>query len=544
MLISKFNKLIHNKVIWAAFAILVSLSMVGFFAPSMRGGGGSRQANAIGTLFGKPVTRDELARARLYVQAFQPAQGGEAEQKMIQDEAWRRMANRRFAESLGISVSDQEIADAISRDPSFAVNGVFNPQRYQQLVESQIGVTRELFEDYLRDELLMQKVQAMIGTSLWIAPYELEQSVSRFTDQFTLDYITLSQSNLVSEITPANEEIRQFYDDHPSLFNAPELRSVFYVEWPVAEIAKTVNVSEEQIEAEYDRNIEAYSVTDTNTMAVTYTPLEEVSDELREQIATREGLGIAGEYAMQFIDALSMMDYGDPVSIHSVAKEQGMNVYTSELFNATEAIPGIDAGSEFNRAAFELDPADPATSYSRTVIGNNAVYVMAWHTNRPSFLQPFEDVKELATELTTRELEQEAFETRLNEIHEKLAEAIKQGDEFKSTATEMGFPVTNVGPFSVYSADPEDIPFFSDIAPAVLPMHTGELTAPIALADESLIVYVATREPGDPAEAEAIKPDISQMLQSSRMRMHIASWSRALLAAARGNEESDSDTDE
>lgn len=537
MLISKFNKLIHNKIIWAAFAILVSLSMVGLFAPTM--GGGGEPDNAVGTLFGKPVSRDELMRARLYVQAFQPTRGGEEQQAMIQEEAWRRLASRRYAEMIGIRVSNQEIAEAIARDPSFAVNGVFSRQYYQQLVENQIGVPLGVFEDYLRDELLLQKLQAVIGTSLWIAPQELEQNVARFTDRFTLDVIELSVSNLVGEVTASATQIREFYDENPALFNAPELRSVYYVEWPVQEFVESVNVSELQIQDAYDRDSESYSVIDTNTMAVSYTPLEDVADELREKIAAREAIGIAGEYAMQFRDALSMLDYGDPVSIHSVAKARKMTVHTSELFSAVSPVEGIHAGTDFNRAAFNLDPAEPARSYSRAVIGDGAVYVLAWNTNRPAFLQTFEEVTESAAALATEQVRQTAFATRVDAIRRQLVDATVEGLDFSTAAAGQELPVRTVGPFSVYSADPGEIPFFSDIAPAVLPLQTGEIAEPVLAAESTLIVHLAAREPGDPAEAEALKPDITRMLQSGRMRMHVAAWSEALLAKARDNQQTE-----
>ncbi len=533
MLISKFNKLIHNKIIWAVFAILVSLAMVGAFAPTS---GDTREPdNSVGTLFGEPVSRTELMRARLYVQAFQPSRGGEDEQKMILEEAWRRLVTRRYAERIGIRVSNQEIVETISRDTSFAVNGSFNHQRYRQLLDNMIGgpQAREYFEDYLRDELLLQKMQALVGTSLWIAPYELEQSVARFTDLFTLDVVELSVSNVVGDVTVSETQIRDFYDQNPELFKTPEQRSVYYVEWPVAEIARTVNVSETQIQDAYDRDIESYSVTDTNTMTVSYTPLDEVSDELRDKVATREALGIAGEYAMQFLDALSMIDYGDPVSIHSVAREQGLNVHTSAFFSAVSTVAGISAGDSFNRAAFNLDPADPAKSYSRTVIGDDAVYVLAWNTNRPALLQPFEDVTADATALATEQARQSAFIQRVTGIRQQLITASTDGTGFNAAAAALELPVKAVGPFSVYSADPAEIPLFLDIAPAVLPLYTGEIAEPIQTsAQDTLIVHVALRVPGDPAEAEALKPDITRMLQSGRMRMHVATWSAAMLANA------------
>jgi hypothetical protein len=170
------------------------------------------------------------------------------------------------------------------------------------------------------------------------------------------------------------------------------------------------------------------------------------------------------------------------------------------------------------------------------VISDDAVYVLAWNTNRPAEKQPFEDVVATATDLATEQAQRTAFAARVDEIRRQLLDAKAAGTDFSAAAKAQALTVKTVGPFSVNSADPEDIPFFSDIAPAVLPLHTGEITEPVHTANNTLIVHLAARTPGNPAETEAIKPDITRMMQSGRMRLHVAAWSEALLASARSKD--------
>jgi hypothetical protein len=533
MLISKFNKLIHNKIVWAAFAVLVSLSMVGLFAPSV-GSSGPESTGSAGTLFDKPVSREDLMKARLFVQAFQPSRSSEQEQQMVTERAWSRLAIRRYADALGLGVSIEELSDVIARDPSFAVNGTFSRQRYQQLVESQMRVPVRLFEEYLHEEILIRKVQDLLAGSLWIPPYELEQSVSRFTDLFTIDVVELVPSNLVKDVSVSDEDIRNVYDRDPVPFEVPEQRSVYYVEWSADELGKTVSISDAQVQDAYDRDIEKYSITDTNTMTVSYTPLAEVSDQIRSGIAKKEGITIAGESAMQFLDDLGMLGYGDDVSIHSVAKKSGLTVVTSDFFTATAPVPGVRAGLSFNKAAFLLDPQVPEKSYSGSVIGEDAVYVLAWNTNRPSFLPPFEEVAGKAKSIAIEKAREKEFDKKLADIREKLKLSIAAKEPFKAASEALNLTAATYGPFSVYNAGTNDFPHFSDLAPSVLALSSGDLSDPIQLEDRVLIAHVAERVPGDKAEAVALKPDINRMLQSGRMRMHFAAWSEYLLSKARG----------
>jgi len=390
----------------------------------------------------------------------------------------------------------------------------------------------KVFEDYLREELLLNKMQMLVGSSLWIAPYELSQSVTRLTDRFTVDVVELTVSNLASNVPASDAEVRAFYDENPSLFNAPELRSVVYVEWPLAELAKTVNVSEQQVQALYDRNIENYRNPETNALSP-FKALSEVEDELREEVATTEARSIAGDYAMQFINALRMADYGDSISIHTVAAELKMNVYTTTLFSAVEPPAQISDGDRFSQAAFQLDAKDPSKSYSRAVVTDDAVYIMAWQTNQPAYLLTYDEVAERARKLADQDAQTRAFETRLTELQKQLTTLTSTGTPFKVAGESLQLGVKTIGPFSIYGSSAEEVDYFADIIPAVITLSAGQMSEPVRTDEATLLIHLVSREAGDQAEATALKPDVNRMLQSTRMRTHFAAWSKALLASAK-----------
>ncbi len=532
MLISKFNKLIHNKIVWAVFAVLVSLSMVGLFAPSV-GEEGVRTQNEVGTLFGNPVSREDLMKARLFVQAFQPDVGGSGrERAAMQQEAWQRLAILRYAQQLGLSIPNEELSETIRRDQSFAINGVFSRQRYHQLIRDQLRIPVNLFEEYLREELLLGKIRNLLQDSLWISPYELDVGVSRFTDRFTLKIIELSKKDIVAGVQASDEAMTELYQRNPSAFEIPEQRSVFYVMWPFSDYVERINVPETRIQDAYDRDPQRYSVTDSNTMAVSYIPLEEVADEIRAEIAGREAVSVVSEYAMQFLDDLSMLEYGDDVSIHTVAAKFGLTVHTSAYFRVSSPVPGLNVGVNFNQAAFRLSAGTPEMSYSQSVFSDDAVYVLAWNGSRPSFLPPFEDVVEEVRELADAFSRDEAFVSEVTSIRDFMINALAEGKPFEEIAGERDLTVIAVAPFSVYDATLEDVPHFSEIAPVVLSLSADEMTDPIAYDEGALLVYVEERTPGDRGEAVALKPEINRMLLTSRMRLHFAVWSEFLLAEA------------
>ena len=66
MMISKFHKLIQSKVVWTAFAILISVAFVTVYTGSKSSASKARSENAgqiAGRLFGEDVSRLEYGQA-------------------------------------------------------------------------------------------------------------------------------------------------------------------------------------------------------------------------------------------------------------------------------------------------------------------------------------------------------------------------------------------------------------------------------------------------------------------------------------------------
>ncbi len=534
MMITKFNKLIRNKVLWGIFAILMSLALVGLFSPSSNSKENDN-SNEAGTLFGEPVSRTEFNRARLFAQAFRTERNTDPiMQERINEDTWRRLAILKLADKMGISVTDQELSSTIQQDPTFAVNGAFNPMRYKQLIEQQMRIRVSTFEAYLREELLLQKMGMQAGQSLWISPYELNRSVSRLTDLFTIQIARIGYSNAVSNVEASEEEIQSFYNDHKDIFEIPERRSVKYAAWPITNYLASVSIPEEDISDYYDIHMEDYAVSDTNEV-VSYTPLEEVADEIRHELANHQAIILATEDAMQFTDALLDVGYEDDVSFMSVASKQSINVYTSALFQANGSVPDLNVGANFLEAAFRLNPEIPEDSFSHTIVGDDAIYVIAIHSIEPPFTPPLENVKEKAAEFANDMAKSTAFHEKSKAVREDLLAAVKSGEAFDKAAKGIDLTLSSPDPFSVYEATEETLPDYSSIAPAVLELSKNELSEPIQTPDGAALVYVIDRQPGDIALAESLKPEIARTIQSTRMRVHFNEWADQVLADARGN---------
>ncbi len=533
MLISKFNKLIRNKIVWAAFAVIVSLSMVGFFAPQPRETR-ERRRDAMGVLFGEDISRDEFSRARLFAQSFQPLRGGEEVQRIVDDEAWRRLAALRYAEKLGIRVSSAELIQSIQNDPSFSENGTFSMQRYQFLIEQQLGIPVSWFEEYIRQEILLERMRDMLQSSLWIPVSELEENAARFTDTYEVLYVKVP---LHMELTPAevtDEDARRVYEDSPERFLVPEKRRVVYAVFPHARYLNADEISMRQIEMRYEADPDRFAYTDPETELEDIRPLDEVADEIRQELAVQEAEAMAAEAAMQLVDELSLLGAEAEDQLSVLAEQMGIGASTSKWLQAEGEIPeDISAGPAFVQAAFRLSPIDPEQSFSFSVAGTNAVYVMQLQELEEEYVPAFEDIRDDALAVARSDAEEAAYVAYVEGLHERLSRKLQEGNTFTAAAEATDLLVTEMKPFTLYDADPREIPFFGDLAPELLPLQTGEMTPPVRTVEGSVIAYVRNREAGSVQERLALKPDIARMMLGSLEQVHYHAWTDAILEEAR-----------
>ena len=551
MMISKFNKLIHNKIIWAAFAVIISLAMVGLFAPSSGGGRrSSQEAQSAGTLFGEPVSRSAFNKARLFHQAFQPQRGAdEATRERIREETWQRLAILGVARQRGIHVTNRELSETIQKDPSFAIEGVFNRQRYKQLIETQMRIRVSTFEEYLRQELLLRKLTGQVAQSLWVSPYELQRSVARLTDLFAIQLVDIPYSNLVSEVVATEEDVKSFYDTYPNAFEVPETRSVKYAEWAISNFVVKADVTEESIQDYYDAHLGDYAIEDTNTTTTAYTPLDEVSDDVRNTLAWKTAIGVASEAAMQFTDDLSLMEDDEEISIESAAAKHKVTVQTSAFFAKAGEVPGLNVGETFTAAAFRLKETPVDESYSHAIVADDAIYVLAANMTKPAYVPEFDAVKEQAKEHADELAKAEAFSEKSEALRNQLADAFSETGSVDDAAKTLELAVRTPAPFSIYEASYAGAPEgmeddFSALAPALLSLDVGLVSDPISTASGCIIIAVADRKAGDITIAESLKPDIARRIQSTRMQAHFETWAAGVLTEARGADEAKITSDE
>ncbi len=193
----------------------------------------------VGRQIGRPLTMDQ---ARAFGFDRQVLQQTIAEAAL--DEEARR---------LGLGQSIEETMRMIFNDPNFkGVNGAFDPARFQTVIR-QLGFSEQRFIAEQRRVSLRRQIAGTIAAGLE-PPKLLVDALARFqNEQRTIEYVKLDAAQAGTIDPPSPETLAAYFDDHKTLFRAPEYRKISFVAITPEEIGKWSEVTDEDAKKAFEQ---------------------------------------------------------------------------------------------------------------------------------------------------------------------------------------------------------------------------------------------------------------------------------------------------
>lgn len=532
MLITKFNRMIRSRVLWGAFAVLISISFVGFLGPRSGCGADQQNRGIEGRLNGDEIPKGEFFAARFFEMGMgQRPPADEQGARRLRERTWQRLAMLNLAEDLGIKATDAEVAAVLQKEPSFAVNGAFNQERYRAIVRSELGVDIPTFENYMRQDLTIRKLMSMLEAICWTTPSEIDERLANLTDLLQVEQVTLPREQYSGDVDVTSADARAYFTNNLARFEIPEQVSVRYVEFPLTNYLAAANLSDEEALDYYNDHIDDFTTIDTNGTSVPL-PFDDVRSNILEKIEFEQTLFAARDHATEFVMELAPDRYGNARSFEEAADAYGLTISTTAYFSAYGDVPGLQVGPDFNDAAFALDASDPERYFSDAVAGETAAYVLASHDRRESRIPEFEEVAEQAMELAEQAAAREQFVESARKIRDKVQTVMGSGASFTQAAREFALSVTTTEVFSVYNGLTNEVAYADLLMRSVAALRENELTPVLPVEEGALIACVTSREPGDPLTKQYLKADVLQMLNRYRAGILFEEWREHLLAEA------------
>ena len=558
MVITKFNKLIANKFIWIGFVFLIVVSFAFMGATGSGRAADAADRAAAGTLFGERISGEQFHRAYVHSYMALVLAVGQAVpintelRAELEEQAWRRLAALKAGHRLGLRTSDREVIEAIRSYPVFQESGAFSPDYYRGFVQkylASMGFSAGQFEEYVAEELVLEKVRRMVAESVLITPEEVDRVLSQYTDEWTVQYVVLDEETVPTVPAVEEDEVAAFFEAQAERFTIPAQVQVQFVRFPVDDFLDRVEVTDEQAQAHYGRNLNRYTVVETihpepregdeeederdedDVFEITRTlDFEEARDRIVAELQRTAAARMAADEAMDFVMLLMPGREGVAPGFGEAAAALGRPVETVEPFTRDQAPPEIDAGERFVEASFRLQPGADYY-FSDPVAGDDYLYVIALEKQIPARIPELDEVRDQVRAAAQERAEREALYELAQSFQAAALEDLQAGRTFAETAGAFVVGLEEPEPFSAFTGSAAG-PYGAALIQAVDGYQPGDVTEPLSVRDAYLVAYVVDRTATDAQDFAMFRPQILQSLRQQQRGVLYAEWQEQLLREA------------
>lgn len=441
--------------------------------------------------------REQYAQQRSLIRV-----GRQAMNTMVDEELLYQAA---LAQGLG--VSPEEVAQAITRDPSFQENGRFvGVERYRSMfAAARVNVAE--YEGRLERRLLVDKYRNLIGSGASVSDAEVEREFARRNQKTNLDWVVIDPARLAGS-APDAAALRAWYDAHHDRYMRGEGRTGLYVLINARELAAGIQVSDADVRAAYDRDLASrYTTRDQRRASHILFKVDAGKSDAEAKKIEAKAQGIlkrarAGEdfaaLAKQYSEDSSAAAGGD-----------------LNFFGRGQMV------KEFDDASFSL-PVGSVSDLVKTVFGYHIIKVT---DSRAASVQPFESVRDRIRQ----EIALDRAGAQAGDRAAALAKAAA-GGKLEEAARAAGLKATETGPVRAGDGLPGQ-PASQGAVTRLLALAPGETSDPVPIPGGQAIVQATGVVPDEPRPFDDARARVEHDLLDDRHAQEVRARGAAGLEA-------------
>jgi peptidyl-prolyl cis-trans isomerase D len=388
-------------------------------------------------------------------------------------------------ERIGISVSRQEIVDAIANIPQFQVNGNFDRNTYVQILSYQ-RISPDEFEADQRRTLFTQKAEAALKDGVTVSDADIEEEFVKQNEKVDLSFVRINPADFEKSVEVNDEVLQAFYAENQEQFRTPARIALRYLEFDPARYTEEVALTDDDIKKYYRRNSDQFTIEESvsaSHILIKVDPSD--SDEKKEKKRKLAEKVLSEVNSGEDFATLARKYSDDP---GSAAKGGDLG-----SFGRGSMVP------EFEKTAFTLNPGE-ISGLVETQFGLHIIKVTDYIK---ADVEPLEQViDQVKSAVKTEKSVKLAFEKAMDAYNINR----KSGDLAKA-ATEFNLGIKETGLFS-RGQSIDGIGTSSEVTSAAFDLKEGELAHPIADKNGIFLIALKERQESRIPELSAVRTDV------------------------------------
>jgi len=322
----------------------------------------------------------------------------------------------------GISVSAQQLRDAIASEPAFQVGGKFDADRYRQtLLNLDPPMTPEMFQVRMRDQLLEQALAYEITASGIAADKDIDDAIRLSGQKRDLRYVEIPAP--ADGPAPTDAELQAWYKAHAADYRTQEQVSLEYLELDGTTLPVPDKVDEAQLKALYEQQKNRYVEPEQRIASHILINVPANATAAQEKAAQAKAAALAAQARAPGADFAALA--------RANSQDEGSKNLGGDLGPLTQA--SIEQKA-FANALFALKPGQ----VSDPVRSNEGWHVILLREIKPGNQIPFETVRAQLEHEQLKDAREKAFSDRASRLDDLV---LKDPTSLNSAARELGMTV-------------------------------------------------------------------------------------------------------
>jgi peptidyl-prolyl cis-trans isomerase D len=275
----------ENRLTRALFVVIIaaaSISMVVYLIPGLTGQSASG-ADTFAVIYphwysrflsaGTVISQQKVTQmASQRVQQQYPQYAGNPMiLNMIEPQVGQQLVQQQIlleeAGRLGIHVTNDDVRQYLQTGPPAQVlfpNGKFIGQdRYAALIQSRFDISVAEFEDSVKEDIAMRRLEALITAGVTVSDKEVRDFYLKNSEKIKFDYAVISSDDLSKTINPSDADLEAFFKKNAARYATavPEQRTITYFAFTANDVPGGVpQPTQQEIQQYYAAHQSEYTV--------------------------------------------------------------------------------------------------------------------------------------------------------------------------------------------------------------------------------------------------------------------------------------------